>query len=254
MIEIRGLKKHFGPKAVLKGLDIDIPSGQTLCVVGGSGTGKSTFIKCVIRLIKPDAGSIKVDGREIADTNDEYRLAQLRRGFGYLFQEGALFDSLSVWENVSFGLKYLSDVPPSHYRTVAKEMLALVGLANAEDLRPSELSGGMKKRVALARAIAAGPQYILYDEPTSGLDPIMSDIINDLILDLKRKLKVTAIVITHDMKSAYKIADKIAMLHEGNFIFSGSPEEFRKTDNPYVRQFAEGSGSGPIQMKLRDLD
>jgi phospholipid/cholesterol/gamma-HCH transport system ATP-binding protein len=254
MIQIRGLKKHFGPKEVLRGVDIDIPDGKTLCIVGGSGTGKSTFIKCIIRLLRPDGGSIMVDGTEMAHEEHEYKLSQIRRSFGYLFQEGALFDSLSVWENVTFGLPYLTEIPRSKYRAIAKEKLALVGMENVEELRPSELSGGMKKRVALARAIAAEPKYMLYDEPTSGLDPIMSDIINDLILDLKRKLGVTGIVITHDMKSAFKIGDTIAMLYQGKFIASGTAEEFAKTDNPYVRQFVEGSSIGPIKMKLRDLD
>ena len=254
MIEIRGLKKHFGSKEVLRGVDIDIPDGKTLCIVGGSGSGKSTFIKCIIRLLRPDAGNILVDGQEMSREDDEYRLSQMRRKFGYLFQEGALFDSISVWENVIFGLPYLTNIPQSRYRAIAKEKLALVGLADVEDLRPAELSGGMKKRVALARAIAAEPKYILYDEPTSGLDPIMSDIINDLILDLKRKLNVTSIVITHDMKSAFKIGDTIAMLYQGEFIASGSAAEFSKTDNPFVRQFVEGSSVGPIKMKLRDLD
>lgn len=254
MLEIRGLQKRFGPKQVLRGIDIDVSPGKTLCIVGGSGSGKSTFIKCIIRLLRPDGGSIKVDGIDLTRLEDEYQLAQARRKFGYLFQEGALFDSLSVWENVCFGLPHLTDVPPARYRDIAREKLALVGLENVGDLRPSELSGGMKKRVALARAIAAEPRYILYDEPTSGLDPIMSDIINDLIMHLKQKLSVTSIVITHDMKSAFKIADEIAMLYEGNFIARGAPEQFKTTDNPFVRQFVEGSSVGPIKMKLRDLD
>jgi len=254
MIEISGLRKNFGPKQVLRGIDIVIPEGKTLCVVGGSGSGKSTFIKCIIRLLHPDGGAIKVDGQDITHMEDEYALAAVRRKFGYLFQEGALFDSLSVWENVAFGLRYLSDEPPSRYREIAEQKLALVGLDNVCDLRPSELSGGMKKRVALARAIAAEPRYVLYDEPTSGLDPIMSDIINDLILHLKQKLAVTSIVITHDMKSAFKIADEVAMLYEGNFIARCAPEEFRKSDNPFVHQFVEGSGEGPIKMKIRDLE
>jgi phospholipid/cholesterol/gamma-HCH transport system ATP-binding protein len=254
MIAIRGLQKNFGPKQVLRGIDIDIPHGKTLYVVGGSGSGKSTFIKCVIRLLRPDGGTINVDGQGITYLEDEYALAVVRRKFGYLFQEGALFDSLSVWENVAFGLRYLSDEPPSRYRAIAEEKLALVGLDKVGDLRPSELSGGMKKRVALARAIAAEPQYILYDEPTSGLDPIMSDIINDLIISLKEKLSVTSIVITHDMKSAFKIADEVAMLYEGKFITRSTPKEFAASDNPFVRQFVEGSSEGPIKMKIRDFD
>ena len=254
MIEVKNLTKSFGAKQVLKGVSASVKDGEVLSIIGGSGSGKSTFIKCVMRLHRPDSGSIMVHGRETINYNTEYDLAQLRRQFGYLFQEGALFDSLSVAENVAFGLKYLTDVPESRYRSVAREMLELVGLRNAEDLRPSELSGGMKKRVALARALAPGPKCVLYDEPTSGLDPIMSDIINDLIIDLKKKTGVTSIVITHDMNSAFKISDTIVMLHEGQFLLTGKPEDFRSTADPRVRQFVDGSANGPIKMKLRDLD
>ncbi|NLO91151.1 MAG: ATP-binding cassette domain-containing protein [Elusimicrobia bacterium] len=254
MIEVTGLKKSFGPKQVLRGVSASVEDGKVLSIIGGSGSGKSTFIKCVMRLHQPDAGSIKVHGRETIGYRSEVELADLRRQFGYLFQEGALFDSLSVAENVAFGLQYLTDIPQTRYRAVARDMLALVGLQNVEDLRPSELSGGMKKRVALARALAPGPKCMLYDEPTSGLDPIMSDIINDLILDLKRKTGVTSIVITHDMKSAFKISDTIVMLHEGNFLLTGKPDDFRASADPRVRQFVDGSANGPIKMKLRDLD
>ena len=254
MIEVRDLKKSFGPKQVLRGVSASVADGEVLSIIGGSGSGKSTFIKCVMRLISPDSGSIIVHGRETIRYQSEYELAQLRRQFGYLFQEGALFDSLSVAENVSFGLKYLTDIPETRHRNIAREMLELVGLKNVEDLRPSELSGGMKKRVALARALAPGPKCMLYDEPTSGLDPIMSDIINDLILDLKNKTGVTSIVITHDMKSAFKISDHIVMLHEGQFLLTGKPDDFRSSPDPRVRQFVDGSASGPIKMKIRDLD
>ncbi|MFH1619718.1 MAG: ABC transporter ATP-binding protein [bacterium] len=253
MIEITDLHKSFNGHMVLDGLDISIPDGEVLSIIGGSGYGKSTFIKCIIRLLRPDSGSVFVDGRDITHIEDEFELARVRSGFGYLFQEGALFDSLTVAENVTFGLKYLTDIPASRYRSIAKEKLALAGLEGIEDMMPSELSGGMKKRVALARAIAAEPRYILYDEPTTGLDPIMSDIINDLIIDMKKKLGVTTIVVTHDMKSAYKVSDRIAMLHEGKFLMVDKPEKFRITDNPYVRQFVEGSGRGPIHMKLRQF-
>lgn len=253
MIEIRDLSKSFGDKRVLQAVNLDIEDGSVISVIGGSGSGKSTFSKCLIRLLEPDAGQILVDGRDITHIADEFALAAVRRNFGYLFQEGALFDSITVAENVTFGLKYLTDIPKSEYRRIAIEKLELVGLSGVEDLSPAELSGGMRKRVALARAIAAEPKYVIYDEPTSGLDPIMSDIVNDLVLDTKRKTGVTSIVITHDMKSAYKISDKIAMLYEGNFIMTGTPDEFRASTNEFVRQFVDGSSNGPIKMKLRDF-
>lgn len=252
MIEIVHLKKSFGEKHVLKDVSLKIPRGKTTCILGGSGSGKSTLIKCLIGLLSTTGGQILVDGRDITKIKSEVKLAALRRRFGYLFQEGALFDSMTVGENVTFGLKYLTDVPEKDYPRIIKEKLALVGLTeDVAKLNPSELSGGMKKRVSLARVLAVGPEVILYDEPTTGLDPIMSDIISDLIMDLKAKLGVTSVVITHDMHSAFKIADYIAFLYEGNILLHGTPEQFRKTDNPYVKQFVTGSSKGPIQMKLR---
>ncbi len=254
MIEARGVKKSYPGRPVLRGVDLHVEEGETLAIIGGSGCGKSTFLKCVIGLVRPDEGTIVVDGMDITRLHSETDIAHYRRRFGYLFQEAALFDSLSVWENVTFGLRYLTDIPVAHYRGVAKDKLALVGLKDVEDLRPSELSGGMKKRVALARAIAAEPLYILYDEPTTGLDPIMSDVINDLILDLQKALKTTAIVVTHDMKSAYKVASRIAMIHDGRVLAAESPEAIQKTDNPYVHQFVEGLSQGPIRMKLKEFE
>ncbi len=251
MIKIVDLKKSFGPKEVLRGVNLTIEEGKTTCILGGSGSGKSTLIKCLIRLEDATSGAIIVDGKDITKIRSEIKLAAIRRHFGYLFQEGALFDSMSVGENVAFGLKYLTDTPLSEYPKIIKEKLALVGLKDVENLNPSELSGGMKKRVSLARVLAVNPKVILYDEPTTGLDPIMSDIISDLIIDLKSKLGVTSVVITHDMHSAFKIADYIAFLYEGEILLYGTPEEFRKTDNPYVKQFVEGSSHGPIQMKLK---
>lgn len=251
MIKIVDLKKSFGPKEVLRGVNLTIEEGKTTCILGGSGSGKSTLIKCLIRLEDATSGEILVDGRDITKIHSEIKLAAIRRHFGYLFQEGALFDSMTVGENVAFGLKYLTDTPLSEYPKIIKEKLALVGLKDVENLNPSELSGGMKKRVSLARVLAVNPKVILYDEPTTGLDPIMSDIISDLIIDLKSKLGVTSVVITHDMHSAFKIADYIAFLYEGEILLYGTPEEFRKTDNPYVKQFVEGSSHGPIQMKLK---
>ena len=192
-----------------------------------------------------------VEGKDITKIHSEIKLAAIRRRFGYLFQEGALFDSMSVGDNVAFGLKYLTDTPEKEYPRIIKEKLALVGLKeDVAKLNPSELSGGMKKRVALARVLAVEPQVILYDEPTTGLDPIMSDIISDLIMDLKAKLGVTSVVITHDMRSAFKIADYIAFLYEGKILMYGTPDQFRHTDNPYVKQFVDGSSKGPIQMKI----
>lgn len=255
MIDAKGVKKSFGKRSILRGVDLHADTGETLVIIGGSGTGKSTFIKCVIGLHKPDEGSIVVDGIDVTRLHTEEEIADYRRRLGYLFQEGALFDSLTVADNVTFGLRYLrKDIPESKYRGIATEKLALVGLKDIEDLRPSELSGGMKKRVALARAIAAEPAYILYDEPTTGLDPIMSDVINDLILDLQKKLKVTSIVVTHDMKSAYKIASRIAMLYEGRVLAVDRPEAIKASANPFVRQFVDGLSQGPIKMKLRDFE
>jgi phospholipid/cholesterol/gamma-HCH transport system ATP-binding protein len=255
VIDAVGVKKSFGERSILRGVDIIVETGETLVIIGGSGCGKSTFLKSVIGLIRPDGGSIEVDGVDITKLTEENDIARYRRRFGYLFQEAALFDSLSVWENVTFGLRYLTDIPPSKYRAIAADKLALVGLKKEIlELRPSELSGGMKKRVALARAIAAEPSYILYDEPTTGLDPIMSDVINDLILDLQKILKVTSIVVTHDMRSAYKIASRMAMFHEGRVLQVAHPEVMRISTNPYVRQFIDGLSEGPIKMKLKEYD
>ncbi len=251
MIEIRDLQKNFGDKQVLKNVNLKIEDGKVTCILGGSGCGKSTLIKCMIRLEDATSGKILVDGKDITKIHSEIKMAAIRRHFGYLFQEGALFDSMTVGENVAFGLKYLTTVPESDYPKIIREKLALVGLKeDVAKLNPSELSGGMKKRVSLARVLAVNPKVILYDEPTTGLDPIMSDIISDLILDLKAKLGVTSVVITHDMHSAFKIADYIAFLYEGRILLYGTPEEFRQTDNPYVKQFVTGSSHGPIQMKL----
>ena len=251
MIEIRNLQKNFGEKQVLKNVNLKIEDGKVTCILGGSGCGKSTLIKCMIRLEDATGGQIIVNGKDVTKINSEIKMAAIRRHFGYLFQEGALFDSMTVGENVSFGLKYLTDIPQSDYPKIIREKLALVGLTeDVAKLNPSELSGGMKKRVSLARVLAVNPKVILYDEPTTGLDPIMSDIISDLVLDLKAKLGVTSVVITHDMRSAFKIADYIAFLYEGQILLYGTPEEFRTTDNPYVKQFVSGSSHGPIQMKL----
>ncbi len=230
-----------------------INDGETFSVIGPSGCGKSTLLKCIVRLIKPDSGDILVDGKNIVNIDDEFELAKVRKDFGYLFQGGALFDSLTVMENVTFGLKYLTDIPRAEYPRIAREKLALVGLDKAENLKPAELSGGMKKRAALARAIAAEPKYIFYDEPTTGLDPITSDMIMSLISDMSAKLKITSIIVTHDIRLAFTISTRIAMLDKGCFTVSGTPEELRKSSDPTVRKFtedalcggAEKSRSGP---------
>jgi phospholipid/cholesterol/gamma-HCH transport system ATP-binding protein len=247
MIDIEDLHKSFNTKVVLAGLTLSIEHGETMVVIGGSGTGKSVLLKHVIGLMSPDHGRVLVEGQEVGQLN-EARLIELRKKFGMLFQGSALFDSLSVWENVGFWLTQHTKLSPRQVREAAREKLALVGLKNVEDLMPAELSGGMKKRVGLARAIAHDPQIMLYDEPTTGLDPIMADVINELIIRLKEQLKVTSIAITHDMTSAYKIADRIAMLYQGRIQEVGTPDEIRGSADPVVRQFIAGSAEGPIAV------
>lgn len=248
MIETINLHKAFGPKQVLAGTDIRIEDGESMVVIGGSGTGKSVLLKHIIRLLDPDEGRVFVDGVDIS-VLDEKELYDVRRKFGMLFQGAALFDSLKVWENVGFSLLRDRKLPEKDIKEITVDKLKLVGLVNTEDLMPSELSGGMKKRVGLARAICHGPETILYDEPTTGLDPIMADAINDLIIEMKEKLSVTSVTITHDMQSAYKIADRISMLYMGKIIETGTPEEIKNSENPIVRQFVTGSAVGPIKLE-----
>ncbi|GAB4363637.1 MAG: ATP-binding cassette domain-containing protein [Deltaproteobacteria bacterium] len=252
MIEIRGLCKRFGTKVVLDGVDLDVPRGRNTVVIGGSGTGKSVLIKCVVGLLRADAGSIRVDGEDVTKM-DERELVRVRRKFGMLFQGAALFDSMNVEENVAFALRRLQNYPEAQIRSVVEEKLGMVGLRDIQHLMPAELSGGMKKRVGLARAIAAEPEILLYDEPTTGLDPIMADVINDLIISLRESLGVTSIAITHDMASAYKIADQIAMLYKGRIIEVGTPDEIRRTSNPVVAQFVEGRAEGPITAEHEEF-
>lgn len=244
-IRVRDLKKSFGAKVVLDGANLDVWPGESVVVIGQSGVGKSVLIKCIIGILTPDAGSIEIDGELI--TAPGFRNMDLvRRKFGMLFQYAALFDSLKVWENVGFGLIQHSNLKPARIREVVDEKLLMVGLPGTLDLMPSELSGGMRKRVGLARAIAMEPKIMLYDEPTTGLDPIRADSINDLIIQLREELGVASITITHDMISAYKIADRISMLYKGKLIATGTPEEIRDSDNPYVQQFIHGRAEGPI--------
>ncbi len=232
---------------VMNGLSLDIPDKKTIVIIGRSGCGKSVLLKHMIGLLKPDSGKILVKGRDIAKM-DNKELDDIRKDYGMLFQSSALFDSLTVAENVGFSLTRFSKKSSSEIRKLVKEKLALVGLENVEDKKPAELSGGMKKRVGLARAIAMDPEIMLYDEPTTGLDPIMSDIINELIVDLQKKLKMTSVVVTHDMKSAYNIGDKIAMMYEGKIIEVGTPKEIQHTKNAVVKQFIKGSSVGPIEV------
>ena len=246
VIEIINLHKAFNKKHVLQGVNLHIESGETMVVIGGSGSGKSVLIKHVIGLLMPDEGSIVVDGVDISNLS-ENDMNELRKKYGMLFQGAALFDSLTVWENVGFSLMQHTRLSKEEIKEKAKQKLEMVGLKGVEELMPSELSGGMRKRVGLARAIAIEPQIILYDEPTTGLDPIMADAINDLIIEMKKRLNVTSIAITHDMVSAYKIADKIAMLYEGRIQEVGTPDEIKRSVNPIVRQFITGSSVGPIK-------
>ena len=248
MIEIVNLNKTFGKNHVLRGVNLTIEKGQSMVVIGGSGSGKSVLIKHIIGILRPDSGDVLIEGINIA-TLKERELYEVRRKFGMLFQGAALFDSLTVWENVGFALLRRREYTEKEVKEIAVEKLKLVGLVGVEDLMPAELSGGMRKRVGLARAIAHGPETILYDEPTTGLDPIMADAINDLIIEMKKKLNVTSVTITHDMHSAYKIADRIAMLFEGRIMETGSPEEIKSSENPYVRQFITGSSVGPIKIE-----
>jgi phospholipid/cholesterol/gamma-HCH transport system ATP-binding protein len=249
-IRMRDVHKGFGPKVVLDGVDLDVMPGESVVIIGGSGSGKSVTLKCILGLLRPERGSIQIDGQEMSDLRPRERDEVLGK-FGMLFQGAALFDSLPVWENVAFGLLAMKRVKRSEARDVAIEKLALVGLGpEVADLGPAELSGGMKKRVGLARAIAISPEIIFFDEPTTGLDPIMADVINDLIVSSVKELGATTLSITHDMASARKIADRIGMLYKGRIIWFGPVAEIDRSGNPYVEQFINGRAEGPIQMDV----
>ena len=250
-ISVQDLRKSFGRKRVLDGVDIDCATGESLVVIGGSGVGKSVLIKCILGLLQPEAGSIRIDGEQTVGLGRAER-ERLMQKFGMLFQGGALFDSLSVWENVAFGLIQGRGMERRAAREIALAKLASVGLGlEVAQLRPAELSGGMQKRVALARAIAAEPEVIFFDEPTTGLDPIMADVINDLIIKCVRELGATAVSITHDLVSARKISDRIAMLYAGRIVWHGPTTEIDRSGNPFVDQFINGRAEGPIQMEIR---
>ncbi|WP_199555655.1 ABC transporter ATP-binding protein [Sandaracinobacteroides hominis] len=247
-LKISGLKKAFGSKVVLDGVDLSVAPGESLVIIGGSGTGKSVLLKCILGLIKPDAGSILLDGKELVGLKGR-ALEEARARFGMLFQGGALFDSLPVWRNITFALTQGKLGGGAQMRKLAIENLTKVGLeARVADLRPSELSGGMQKRVALARAIAAKPEIIFFDEPTTGLDPIRADVINALIREQVTALGATALTITHDMASVRHIADRVAMLHGGRIIWQGPVSELDSSGNDYVDQFVHGRREGPMRV------
>lgn len=250
-IELRNVRKAFGKKVVLNGIDLDVGVGESVVIIGGSGTGKSVTLKCILGLLDADSGSIKVDGEEVIGLGSSDR-ERVNHKFGMLFQGGALFDSLPVWENVAFGLLAEKRCSRHDAHDIAITKLAMVGMdAAVADLMPSELSGGMQKRVGLARAIAADPEVIFFDEPTTGLDPIMADVINDLIVKVTREVGATALSITHDMASARKIANRIAMLYQGKIIWQGPVADIDNSGNAHVDQFIHGRADGPIQMAVR---
>ncbi len=247
IIELMGVRKSFGAQAVLRGVDLAVPRGEITVIIGRSGGGKSVILKHIIGLIKPDAGRVLVGGEDITAMDDR-RLNLVRRRFGMLFQDAALFDSMNVGDNVAFPLREHTDLGPREIARVVADKLGLVGLSGVEHKMPSQLSGGMRKRVGLARAIALEPEIILFDEPTTGLDPIMTDAINRLIRDTQQRLGVTCVVISHDLEGAFAVAHHIAMLYEGRIIAMGSPGEIRQSEDAVVRQFLAGSAEGPIQV------
>ncbi len=250
-IELKGVCKRFGPKVVLDGIDLTIEKGESLVVIGGSGSGKSVLIKSILGIVTPDKGSIKIDGEEVTKLSFKERQPILRK-FGMLFQGGALFDSLPVWENITFALLQNHQLDKEQAKKLAVEKLKSVGLgADVANLSPSELSGGMQKRVALARAIAANPEIIFFDEPTTGLDPIMADVINQLIVKCSRELGATTLTITHDMASVRRIAHRVAMIYQGKIIWQGEAREIDRSGNDHVDQFVHGRAEGPITAGVR---
>jgi len=244
-IECRDVWKTFSRKRVLRGVNLVIHPGETVVVIGQSGSGKSVLLKHIVGLIYPDKGSILVDGVDVTKLNRK-KLFKLRMGFGMVFQGAALFDSYTVEENVGLALREHTDLSPEEIHRIAAEKLNMVGLEGVGGRQPAELSGGMKKRVSFARAVAMDPKCVLYDEPTTGLDPINADVINNLIVKLSSELHITSIVVTHDLQSAYKVGHRIVMLHEGKILFEGTPDEVKHTTNATVRQFIEGRAEGPI--------
>ncbi len=252
MIEFRGVRKAFGPKVVYSGLDLSIERGVALTIVGGSGVGKSVMLKMLIGLLKPDHGSIRFDGEEVTSMS-ESRLSRLRQRIAMLFQGGALFDSMTVGENVAYGLEehFRDQMTPAQIAERVHWALDLVGLPGIQEMDPADLSGGMRKRVGLARSIAVRPEVVLYDEPTTGLDPINTARVNHLILGLQQRLKITSVVVTHDMKSAFTISNRMAMVYGGRIVFQGTADEFRNSTDPRVADFIEGRA--PVQEDVETL-
>lgn len=246
-IKINNLHKAFGPKVILDGINLDIYESEVIYVIGKSGTGKSVMLKHLVALMRPDKGSIEIDGVPIFDISEK-KLYAVRKKMGVLFQYAALFDSMTVFDNVAFTIRRFTAKTEEEVSETVYEKLSLVGLSGVENKRPSALSGGMQKRVGLARALAINPEIVLYDEPTTGVDPILASAVDDMILTLNRELGVTSIVISHDMHSVFRTAGRVAMLYDGNFIKIGSPEEFRNSDDEVVRQFVEGRAQGPIPL------
>ncbi len=245
IISVEHVDKAFGGKPVLRDLTISVERGESLVIVGGSGQGKSVALKHIIGLLRPDRGRVVIDGHDIT-AMPEREVNRFRRRFGMAFQEGALFDSMSVFENIAFPLRRHTDKTEEQIRARVEECLDQVHLQGVETKRPSELSGGMRRRVGFARAISLQPEILLFDEPTTGLDPVISDVIAELIVEMDQTLNTTTISITHDMKVAFKIADRVAMLHQGHIIEEGTPEEFQRSPNPMVQQFIEGKAEGPL--------
>jgi phospholipid/cholesterol/gamma-HCH transport system ATP-binding protein len=248
MIHIEDVCKSFGEKQVLDHLNLHIQKGEAITIIGGSGSGKSVLIKHIIGLLKPDSGKIMINGVDITHLKEK-KLFKIIEKFGMVFQGGALFDSMTVFENVGFGIMEKDKMEETQVEDIIEQSLLKVGLPNVSHLMPAELSGGMKKRVSIARAIAKNPQIVMYDEPTTGLDPIMADVINDLILKVNESSEITSIVITHDMVSAYKVSDRIAMLYGGKIVETGSSDQIKNSSNPIVRQFIEGRSEGPIKIR-----
>jgi phospholipid/cholesterol/gamma-HCH transport system ATP-binding protein len=251
MVRIKNLHKSFRQNKVLNGVDLEIESGKITTIIGRSGCGKSVLLKHIVGLLSPDEGEVLIEGEDISHMTAK-ELFEKRKKMGLVFQNGALFDSMNVAENISLGLHEHTDMTETEIAKKVSKLLDMIGLPGIERYKPSELSGGMKKRVSLARALAMDPENVLYDEPTTGLDPIMAAIIDDLIVRLNTDLKITSIVVTHDMKSVYAISDRVAMLHYGKVCFNGTTDELRQTNDPVVRQFIEGNVDGPIQPVLKD--
>ncbi len=251
MISLQHLYKSFGGKPVLRDMSIDIDRGESVVIVGGSGTGKSVTLKHIIGLLKPDSGHVVIEGEDITEMS-MVELNRFRRHFGMAFQEGALFDSMSVFENIAFPLRRHTNMPERDIQDRVHECLEQVHLHGVESKRPSELSGGMRRRVGFARAISLKPGILLFDEPTTGLDPVISDVVADLIVEMDRTLNTTTVTITHDMKVAFKIADRVAMLFDGHIVEEGTSEEFQRSQNPFVQQFIEGRAEGPLTSGMED--